>query len=194
MRCLKDASAVRLRSLLRLGRLLVHEVDVCIADVVDGILDATLRPVPKRLSKEPEWCRELDWDKSTEQLSGSPRHADWLVPPDADFRAVIIAFLGRTETVGALDSLAKNSSHSGRLCSSYFRGVRSLTAIADAVAHSVLLLPESLGTQGVRCLGLVWSPQAALQVTLAQCCSLTANTEAVDDPGALVPALDCARA
>ena len=106
---------------------------------------------------EGEWGPSLSRHRSCVVLthaflflrnSRSSAQLDWLVPPDADFHAVINAFHRRNEMVDAIDSLAENSPNSGRLCSSYFRGVRSLTA----------------------------------------------NTAAVDDPGALVPALDCARA
>lgn len=55
----EDNLAVRQKSLQKLERLLVHQIDGLSTDIIDAVTDALLKPLLKRLKDKSEKCREL---------------------------------------------------------------------------------------------------------------------------------------
>mmetsp|Transcript_11879 Transcript_11879/g.27044 ORF Transcript_11879/g.27044 Transcript_11879/m.27044 type:complete len:1302 (-) Transcript_11879:50-3955(-) len=55
----EDKQGVRQQSLLKLENLLVRQMDTLSSDVVDAVLDATMKPLLKRMKDRSEKCREL---------------------------------------------------------------------------------------------------------------------------------------
>mmetsp|Transcript_41670 Transcript_41670/g.75656 ORF Transcript_41670/g.75656 Transcript_41670/m.75656 type:complete len:1312 (-) Transcript_41670:43-3978(-) len=55
----EEQQSVRQQSLLKLENLLVRQMDTLSSDVVDAVLDATMKPLLKRMKDKSERCREL---------------------------------------------------------------------------------------------------------------------------------------